>query len=100
LVEPKDRVLAKWQSTIFLRDLKDVRAKGWLLSVMKCIEKIRRRTFTIDELYRFEDELRVTYPSNRHIKEKMRQKLQILRDIGYLEFVGRGTYRLIASDFE
>jgi type II restriction enzyme len=100
LAEPKDQVLAKWQSTIFLRDLKDVRAKGWLLSVMKCIDKIRRRTFTIDELYRFEDELRVTYPSNRHIKEKMRQKLQILRDIGYLEFVGRGTYRLIASNFE
>jgi type II restriction enzyme len=100
VIEPKGQVLTKWQSTIFLRDLKDVRAKGWLLNVMKCIEKVRKRTFTIEELYRFEDELRMTYPSNRHIREKMRQKLQILRDRGYLEFVGRGTYRLVAADFE
>jgi type II restriction enzyme len=29
VIEPKDRVLAKWQSTLFLRDLKDLNAKGW-----------------------------------------------------------------------
>ena len=38
VIEPKDEVLAKWRKTLFLRDQKDVRAKGWLLSVMKCIE--------------------------------------------------------------
>jgi type II restriction enzyme len=62
----------------------------------KCIEKIKKQTFTLDELYRFEDELKLSYPSNRHIKEKMRQKLQILRDKGYLEFLGAGLYRLTA----
>jgi len=100
VIEPKNEVLAKWQKTLFLRDQKDVRAKGWLLSVMKCIERIQKPTFTIEELYRFEDELRMTYPSNRHIREKIRQKLQILRGKGYIEFVGKGTYRLVSTNVQ
>jgi type II restriction enzyme len=87
-------VLAKWRQTLFLRDQKDVHAKGWILSVMNCIEKLNKAEFTIGELYQFEGVLQSTYPSNRHIKEKIRQKLQILRDKGYLDSVGRGTYRL------
>jgi type II restriction enzyme len=74
VIEPKDEVLAKWQSTLFLRDQRDVRSKGWLLSVIGCIEKLRKSTFTIEELYRFEDELKMAYPSNRHIKEKIRRR--------------------------
>jgi type II restriction enzyme len=97
IAEPKDVVLTKWRQTLFLRDEKNQQAKGWLLSVIKCIEKIKKRTFTLDELYRFEDELKLRYPSNRHIKEKMRQKLQILRDEGYLEFLGGGLYQLGAQ---
>jgi type II restriction enzyme len=59
---------------------------------------MKNPTFTIEEMYRFEDELRTNYPSNRHIKEKMRQQLQVLRDKGYLEFVGRGSYRLVDAN--
>jgi len=88
-------VLAKWRRTLFLRDQKNGPAKGWLLSVMKCIEKIQQPTFTLEEMYSFENELRMTYPSNRHIKEKLRQQLQILRDKGYLDFIGKGAYRLV-----
>jgi type II restriction enzyme len=98
IVEPKEKVLAKWRSTLFLREQKDIRAKGWLLSVMKCVEKINKQTFTIDELYRFEEELKIAYPSNKYVKEKMRQKMQILRDKGYLEFVGKGSYRLTGAN--
>jgi len=95
VVEQPAEVLAKWRKILFLREQKDVHAKGWLLSVMKCIEDMKKTTFTLDEIYRFEDVLRKTYPLNRHIREKMRQKLQVLRDKGYLEFLGRGTYRLV-----
>jgi type II restriction enzyme len=95
VVEQKANVLAKWRRTLFLRDQKNAPAKGWLLSVMKCIEKIQQPTFTLEEMYSFENELRMTYPSNRHIKEKLRQQLQILRDKGYLDFIGKGAYRLV-----
>lgn len=93
VVEPKSEVLAKWQQTLFLREQKDASAKGWLLSVMRCIEKLGSRTFSLDQVYSFEPDLKTAYPGNRHVKEKIRQQLQVLRDKGYIEFVGRGNYR-------
>lgn len=94
VVEQQDGVIDKWRRIVFLRDQKDAGARGWILQVMKCIERIGSSTFTIEEMYRFEDELRHIFPLNRHIKEKIRQQLQVLRDKGYLEFLGRGNYRL------
>jgi type II restriction enzyme len=97
LVEPKEHVLAKWRQTRFLREQKGLTSKGWLLSVMRCIEKLGSDTFTLQQCYEFEDQLRSIYPSNQHIKEKIRQKLQVLRDNGYLQFLGRGIYRVVAG---
>jgi type II restriction enzyme len=34
------------------------------------------------------------YPNNRHVRQKIRQQLQVLRDHRYLDFVSRGNYRL------
>jgi type II restriction enzyme len=93
-IEPKPKVLERWQRTLFVRDQKDLASKGWLLSVMKCVERVRKSEFSLNDLYQFEEELKTIYPSNRHIKEKMRQKLQVLRDRGFLEFLGLGVYRL------
>jgi type II restriction enzyme len=96
-VEPKSTVLEKWRRTLFARDQKDVTSKGWLLSVMKCIDRIGKLEFSLSELYQFEEELGAIYPSNRHVREKVRQKLQILRDKGFLEFLDRGVYRLTSA---
>ncbi len=93
-VEPKEKVLTEWQKTLFLREEKEIKAKGWLLDVMMCIDKLERKEFTLNEIYSFENELSKKYPDNRHIKDKIRQQLQVLRDKGYLEFTNRGNYRL------
>jgi type II restriction enzyme len=93
-VEPKDKVLAEWQKTLFLREEKEIKAKGWLLDVMMCIDKLGHKDFSLDEVYIFEKELSKKHPDNRHIKDKIRQQLQVLRDKGYLEFTSRGNYRL------
>lgn len=95
IVLPKSDVMAKWKRTLFLREQKDVAAKGWVLSVMKCVEKINKSVFSLEEVYSYEGELRDKYPGNRHIREKIRQQLQVLRDKGYLEFMGRGKYRWV-----
>jgi type II restriction enzyme len=50
--------------------------------------------FDLSDVYAFEDELRVLYPNNNHIKQKIRQQLQVLRNQGYLDFTSRGHYRL------
>jgi type II restriction enzyme len=94
VVEPKDTVLAGWQRTLFLRDEKDVKAKGWLMDIMGCIEQLMQPEFKLADIYKFESELSEKHPDNRHIKAKIRQQLQVLRDNGYLEFTGRGNYRL------
>jgi len=34
------------------------------------------------------------HPNNAHVRDKIRQQLQVLRDLGLLEFLGSGSYRL------
>lgn len=94
-IRPKETVLAEWKKTLFLREEKETSARGWLLDVMRSIEKIGKREFTLSDIYTFESELSKLHPENRHIKDKIRQQLQILRDKGYLDFVSRGHYHLI-----
>jgi type II restriction enzyme len=91
--EPKESVLAQWKKTLFLRE-EDAEARGWLIEVMKCVELIGKQEFQLDDVYAFESTLSVLYPNNRHVREKIRQQLQVLRDRGYLDFVSRGYYRL------
>jgi type II restriction enzyme len=91
--EPKESVLAQWQRTLFLRDER-LDARGWLLETMRCVEDIGRGEFSLNDVYAFEKRLSGLYPNNRHVKQKIRQQLQVLRDKGYLEFTGRGRYRL------
>lgn len=80
---------------MFLREEKKVSEKTWILDIMRHIESLAKKEFTLDEVYGFEKALQSKHPGNRHIKDKIRQQLQILRDRGYLEFMERGKYRVI-----
>lgn len=92
-VVPKRAVLEKYQKTSFLREYSDLKNKRWTLEIMKCLDRLRTRDFNLDSVYAFEPFLQKIYPNNKHIRDKIRQQLQILRDNGYIEFLGRGTYR-------
>ena len=35
------------------------------------------------------------HPDNRHVRDKIRQQLQVLHDLGFVEFLGRGRYRCV-----
>ena len=61
------------------------------------MEAIGRSEFTLDDVYRFEDRLASIYPGNSNVRPKIRQQLQVLRDQGFIEFVGRAIYRLAAG---
>ena len=92
-----EAVLEQWRRNAFLQTKGDD-ARGWLLDVMNCLERIGRQDFNLAEAYAFASELQKRYPKNKHIREKIRQQLQVLRDNGWLEFVGRGQYRIIIPD--
>ena len=91
--QAKQLVLDQWQKTLFLRG-ESLEARGWLIEVMKCVELVGKREFQLEDVYAFESKLGALYPNNKHVKQKIRQQLQVLRDRGFLDFVSRGYYRL------
>jgi len=95
--QAKESVLSQWQRTLFLRE-ESTDARGWLIEVMKCVESIGKKEFDLNDVYVFETKLSQIYPNNRHVRHKIRQQLQVLRDQGILDFVSRGHYRLRNKD--
>lgn len=87
-------VIESFNKTLFLRE-KSKEAKGWILDVMNCIDAIKEETFTLNDIYKFEQKLKLKYPNNNFIKDKIRQQLQILRDKGIIEFIHRGNYKKV-----
>jgi type II restriction enzyme len=96
-----------------------VTQRGWTLDVLNTVRRLvdsRRRgnetragksemdpslltsaptgEFTTADVYAFERELEKLHPDNRHVKDKIRQQLQVLRDLGFLLHVERGVWRL------
>jgi type II restriction enzyme len=64
-----------------------------------CVEKIKNKEFSLDEVYAFEEVLKAKHPANNNVRAKIRQQLQYLRDKGVIEFLGRGRYRMkLASE--
>lgn len=91
----KRKVLNDWQKTLFLREAKKSELKGWILDVMRCIDMLNKTEFSLQEMYNFEKFLSRKHLANRHVKAKIRQQLQFLRDKGYLRFLGNGKYQIV-----
>jgi type II restriction enzyme len=72
----------------------NVEARGWTLDVLRVVHSLRRKNFSLHDVYQFEKELFRLHPQNRHVQPKIRQQLQELREMGVIEFLGRGRYRL------
>ena len=69
--------------------------RGWALDVLNVIRSLGAQTFTLREVLRHASDLARLHPENHHVEAKIRQQLQRLRDLGFLEFSdNRGSYRL------
>ena len=75
---------------MFLRE-QSVHSRGWLADVLACVRRLDE-TFTLSDVYASESQLTELHPKNKHIRPKIRQQLQVLRDHCIVEFLGRGTY--------
>ena len=98
----RTEILEEWNKVKFLEEIKDKKgtekweAKWWLLDIMLCIEKLDKKIFHLKELDIFLEELQLKHPKNNYIKDKIRQKIQVLRDKWYLEFVDwKGNYKIL-----
>jgi type II restriction enzyme len=91
--QPAGKVRADFNA---LRDLDEIKpeARGWTLDVLRVVESLGKRHFTLDEVYAFEKELSRLHPNNKNVRPKIRQQLQVLRDIGRLHFNRPGSYEV------
>lgn len=94
IISPAESVINQYQ---FIKSLEtnNIQARGWLMDTMSCIENIPSDYFTLKDLYNFEHLLKLKYPDNNFIQAKLRQQLQILRDRGFIDFMGQGKYKKV-----
>ncbi len=62
--------------------------------VLNTIRRFGKTSFTTADAYAFTRELEKLHPDNRHVRDKIRQQLQVLRDTGLLLHIERGCWRL------
>lgn len=88
------RIVNNYNRLLSLRTDK-LQNRGWLMDAMNCIDLIHSESFSLKDIYQYVDMLKIKHPTNNHIKDKLRQQLQILRDKGFIEFTSRGNYRKV-----
>ncbi len=66
--------------------------RGWTLDVLRVVQSLGKKEFSNSDVYSFESQFEQLHPNNRHVKDKIRQQLQVLRDRGFLVQVQRGVW--------
>lgn len=65
---------------------------GWLELVYDALPE---GMFTNQEIYEYESEFRQRYPQNLNIRAKIRQQLQILHKLGFVEHISAGVWKKV-----
>ncbi len=91
--EPREQVRREFERVRGLDKLPRS-LRGWTVDVLNAIRRLGKSQFSLQELYQFEPELQAAHPHNRNVRPKMRQQLQVLRDLRLLDFTDKGIYRL------
>ena len=68
--------------------------RGWTLDTLNLVRSLGKQEFNLSDIYALENQFKSLHPDNRHIRDKIRQQLQILRDLGLLDFLAPGRYAL------
>lgn len=67
---------------------------GWSRRVY---DLLPQREFTNKYAYQYEITLRQFYPANLNIRAKIRQQMQVLRDMGLIQHLGTGRWKKVAT---
>ena len=60
--------------------------ESWTLDVLNVVRGLDKKEFALLEVYALAPRLQALHPGNRHVRDKIRQQLQVRRDLG-LDFV-------------
>jgi type II restriction enzyme len=93
--ERKHSLVAKdWKKVSFMKKA-TLPERGWIIDVLNAVHSLEQKRFSLPDVYALESQLAKKHPKNYHIKDKIRQQLQFLRNRGILKFEGKGTYKLL-----
>jgi type II restriction enzyme len=90
---PPAEVREKFKKVKPLEEL-SVKERGWTLDVLNGIRTLGKKEFTNTDAYTLTKQLEKLHPDNRHVRDKIRQQLQVLRDAKLLIHVSSGVWRL------
>lgn len=90
---PQEKIQQSWSNTEAIDSL-DSAGRGWATVTLGIIDSIGRSTFSINDIYAYEGRASRLFPNNKNIRAKLRQQLQLLRDMNLVEFHGNGRYAL------
>jgi len=91
-IEDKNLVVEKTKRAQRL-NVNNIIYRGWLLDVLNCVNLIPTDEFGLMDIYHFEAVLARKHPDNNNVRPKIRQQLQLLRDKGFIDFLGNGKYK-------
>ncbi len=92
-IVPEKDVREKFKKVKPLKEL-SVKERGWTLDVLNGVRSLGKKEFTNTDAYTLAGQLEKLHPDNRHVRDKIRQQLQVLRDAKLLIHAGSGIWRL------
>ena len=87
----ESEVQSQWQMAQSITTL-SLPKRGWLSLVLRVLDCLPTE-FSLQDVYVYEGFFAQYYPKNRNVKAKIRQQLQLARDLGMISFVEPGSYR-------
>ena len=75
-----------------------LKRRGWTLDVLNVVRSLGKESFTLGDVYAHFENLGALHPDNKHVRDKIRQQLQVLRDLALIRFLDRGVYRSCCRD--
>lgn len=92
MIKPVSEVVERY-SMLKMLETQNINSRSWLFDVLNCVNDIESSEFNLQEMCAYTGILQKKHINNHNIKAKIRQQLQILRDKGFIEFLGGGKYK-------
>lgn len=96
IVKSKNEVIENY-ALIKRMETKNLNSRSWLFDVLNCVNDIESDEFCLQEIYEYIEKLQAKHVNNHNVEAKIRQQLQLLRDKGFIEFLGGGHYKKISN---
>jgi type II restriction enzyme len=84
--------LDEWSKSSAIATITSPGQRAWLTVILSLVERVGKTKFSLADIYTFEPLLAQLFPANKNIRAKIRQQLQVLRDLRQVKFLGNGTY--------